>query len=604
MVIWRICSAISLALSSLIWLTPCPASAQSEPADVPLIMFNPQGGANADRARVRKIFRAIKKRAASSAGRVTDLTRREFDAVRRMLARRGARSKRVHNTRSRLRALYAAIKRRAASASRRVLPLTKTEVWTVPKGEVQAVRKAAARRGVIMAEISQAWQQVFHSVRANLRMSPKQKSILSHAHASAAATSVGLVSASLPPMVEYALSKDEQLGGSARIVIRLNEKTALTLARTSLDIKSNMCIWRGTVVENGAPATIMWWPSGKIVGTVQYQGRIYSIRPLGNELHAVVEMAEDRMPREHAAMPVRVRASQSDPHADPLVQQGEASTLRRLVEVARPSRLRRLGAGKLRKLADRMKAWNQRPVAGSFAPLTALFLPRKGKAAASSKNVVIDVMVAYTRKAAANYSDIKRDLIDLAIEEANESFRISNLGQVRLRLVHTYQTDYKEQGEHFEHLYRMVDRGDGYMDEVHGLRDKYRADVVVLVVDDPAGCGLTTRVGADADEAFAVVHHECAASSYSIAHEIGHIIGARHDLQVDKTMTPFPYGHGYVNGTKWRDIMSYKESCNGCPRVPVWSSPNVFVKGEPAGTSALDNARVIMEQAARVAAFR
>ena len=109
---------------------------------------------------------------------------------------------------------------------------------------------------------------------------------------------------------------------------------------------------------------------------------------------------------------------------------------------------------------------------------------------------------------------------------------------------------------------------------------------------------------ADADEAFAVVHHECAATTYSVAHEIGHIIGARHDLNLDKMMTPFPFGHGYVNGTKWRDIMSYKESCGGCPRLPVWSSPKVLVKGEPAGTPDLDNARVISEQAARVAAFR
>ena len=42
----------------------------------------------------------------------------------------------------------------------------------------------------------------------------------------------------------------------------------------------------------------------------------------------------------------------------------------------------------------------------------------------------------------------------------------------------------------------------------------------------------------------------------------------------------------------------------GCPRLPVWSSPLVKVKGEPAGTPDLDNARVIREQAARVAAFR
>ena len=47
---------------------------------------------------------------------------------------------------------------------------------------------------------------------------------------------------------------------------------------------------------------------------------------------------------------------------------------------------------------------------------------------------------------------------------------------------------------------------------------------------------------ADAGEAFAVVHHECAAMTYSIAHEIGHIIGARHEPSIDKTMVPFPYG--------------------------------------------------------------
>ena len=50
--------------------------------------------------------------------------------------------------------------------------------------------------------------------------------------------------------------------------------------------------------------------------------------------------------------------------------------------------------------------------------------------------------------------------------------------------------------------------------------------------------------------------------------------------------------------------MSYKDSSGGCPRMPVWSSPKVLIKGEPAGTPDLDNARVIAEQAARVANFR
>ena len=142
------------------------------------------------------------------------------------------------------------------------------------------------------------------------------------------------------------------------------------------------------------------------------------------------------------------------------------------------------------------------------------------------------------------------------------------------------------------------------MEEIHALRDRYDADVAILAVDDPAGCGLATRVYADPDEAFAVVNHLCAATTHSLAHEIGHLIGARHELKIDKVMTPFPYGHGYVNGTKWRDIMSYKESCGGCPRLPIWSNPDLIVDGDPAGTSGENNARVIAEQALRVANFR
>ncbi len=175
---------------------------------------------------------------------------------------------------------------------------------------------------------------------------------------------------------------------------------------------------------------------------------------------------------------------------------------------------------------------------------------------------------------------------------------------MRLELAYAYETDYVEKGSHFDHVFRFADKGDGYMDEVHALRDQYKADVSVLIVHDPQGCGLAAQVVAPADRAFAVVHHECAATTYSLAHEIGHLIGARHDLALDDGMQPFPFGHGFVAGTKWRTMMSYKESCDGCPRVPVWSNPAIKIHGEPAGDDKADNARVIAEQAARVAAFR
>ena len=110
--------------------------------------------------------------------------------------------------------------------------------------------------------------------------------------------------------------------------------------------------------------------------------------------------------------------------------------------------------------------------------------PSKDKSAAQPNDIVIDVIVAYTKKAASNYFDVRSELIDLSVEEANESFRISGIANVKLRLVHAYETNYVEEGAHFDHVWRFADRGDGYMEEIHPLRDKYEADVAILIVDD------------------------------------------------------------------------------------------------------------------------
>jgi hypothetical protein len=235
------------------------------------------------------------------------------------------------------------------------------------------------------------------------------------------------------------------------------------------------------------------------------------------------------------------------------------------------------------------RADTARPQQVAFAAGAGKALPRLPSS--RQGEIVIDVLVAYTRKAARHYYEIERDVVELAIEEANHSFRLSGIGHIRLRLAHAFQTGYVEQGAHFDHLWRMADKEGEHMARIHALREAYRADVVILIVDDAKGCGLATRIGADAEEAFAVVHHGCAVTSYTLAHEVGHIIGARHEL-------------AYISGTAWRDIMSYKDACNGCPRLPVWSNPLIRIGGEPAGTAELNNARVIAQNARRVAAFR
>ena len=67
--------------------------------------------------------------------------------------------------------------------------------------------------------------------------------------------------------------------------------------------------------------------------------------------------------------------------------------------------------------------------------------------AGAPKDATITLIVAYTKKAANNYFDIEKDLIDVAIAEANQSFRASGIDNVRLNVVHAYETDYVEDGQ-------------------------------------------------------------------------------------------------------------------------------------------------------------
>jgi hypothetical protein len=466
---------------------------------------------------------------------------------------------------------YETIRKLGANPPVQTLNLTKTEAWSVLRDNVAAVKDAAARHGVDVSQLDADWEHVFRPGTAGTMandIDEKQGAMMDQVRSSRATIGVAMVGMPRAAQVEYALTRN---AGAPKAPIRmsLNDKLVVTLVRTDVTLKADMLIWRGSVEDTGEPAVLMWWPGVRMAGTVHYNGRIYSIKCIHGLLHAIVEMSENRMPPEHAPMPQRARADNASLRDDPLVRQGDASMLRS-------------------ETAARPDVVVSRPIDPS----------------ASAKDIVINVIVAYTKKAASNYADIEHELIDLAIEETNQSFRKSDLAHIKLKLVNAYQTDYAEDGLYFDHVWRFADKGDGYMDEIHSLRDKYDADVAVLVVADPTGCGLATRVYADADEAFAVVNDQCAALMYSLAHEIGHLIGARHELTTDPVMTPFPYGHGYINGVKWRDIMSYKESCGGCPRMPIWSNPKITLNGDPAGTASENNARVIAEQAERVANFR
>ncbi len=214
----------------------------------------------------------------------------------------------------------------------------------------------------------------------------------------------------------------------------------------------------------------------------------------------------------------------------------------------------------------------------------------------------VKVLVAYTASAASASGDIN-GLIQLAVAETNTGYANSGI-DATMTLVHSYQVNYTEVG-HQTDRDRFAGTNDGYMDEVHGLRDQYGADVAVIVNNRTEYCGIAKAIGADSSTAFATVHYDCATGYYSFGHEVGHLLGARHDPNNDPTTTPYSYGHGYQHpGGDWRTVMAY--NCPGnCTRINWWSNPNKTRNGAVMGTtSQSDNARVLNQTTDIMAGFK
>jgi hypothetical protein len=469
--------------------------------------------------------------------------------------------------------IYTLLKKLFCKNNGAVTGAANSEVWSVPQGQTSRVTSWLERLGMKVTQLREDWNHILK--RHQGPVTPAQQAMLDSVTAAPGTVGVQVLQApdaalsaflmtndiGYRPSVPAELQTPSKEQAPTRVVLPISPSKNITLERVRYSSDERGCTWHGIVAETGESALLMRWHDGHITGLVGYKGRIYTVASLGGQLHAVVEMDPRQMPPDHAA---------AKPTADPR--------------------------------ADLRPDAPAKVAAAAVPPAVAPF-PDAQREALEAKKIVIDVMLLYTKKAASRYVRDPRDLLEMSMEQANDAFRNSGLGNISLRLVHTEPIDYDESdGDHFEHLYRMVD-GVGPFARVRQLRNEKKADIVGLILDDASGCGLSTRVAPDAEDAYFVVHHSCAAITISIAHEIGHILGARHDRSIDANDTPFAYGHGHVNG-KWRDIMSYRQSCDGCLRIPYWSNPRVLYNGEPTGAASEDNARVILEQAERVSKFR
>ena len=339
------------------------------------------------------------------------------------------------------------------------------------------------------------------------------------------------------------------------IRLALFDDTALLVQITRTEaVGRNGTAYIGVIAAVPHSSVVMVEESGVVSGNVALAGRKYQIRHVGDVAHVVRQIDSATLPPDHPEAPVAPAIS--------------ALTLR------------------------------------SKAGLP----PEAARNTLIDDGSIIDVMVVYTTAARLSQGSTAamKSLVNLAVTETNNAYANSQVTQ-RLRLVYAGEVDYTEVDFPTD-LARLQGTSDGFMDDVHRLRDLYAADLVSLWGNYAGGCGLSNLMLDEkltTDPAFSVVDRNCATSNYSFAHEIGHNMGLQHDIynptSGTTTVTPegstistaINYAHGYVDmPNRFRTVMAISAQCDAqspridCVRIAYFSNPGVSFNAAPTGNVA------------------
>ena len=202
----------------------------------------------------------------------------------------------------------------------------------------------------------------------------------------------------------------------------------------------------------------------------------------------------------------------------------------------------------------------------------------------------IDVAVFYTpaaRRLAGGTAEIEAE-IDLLVAETNQAYEDSGVNQ-GIVLAAAEEVPYEEENASgLLAVDRLAEERDGYMDEVHAIRERVGADLVHLIAE-------VTDVGGAALLAGAFGLTGATGGAGVFAHELGHNMGLSHDRYVDHGRLAYSYGYvnqrAFVDGapesSRWSTIMAYPNQCSdagfGCDWILRFSNPNQSYLGRPAG---------------------
>ena len=265
---------------------------------------------------------------------------------------------------------------------------------------------------------------------------------------------------------------------------------------------------------------------------------------------------------------------------------------------------------------------------------------RPTEAATAGANVQVDLMMLYTSAILPTLTGTQRtaaiqSAVDGAVALLNSDLQAS-LVQARVRLVRTTQVTYP--GDEIDTvatnwqstmLTNLRQTTDGFVDEIHALRDQVGADLVCLTQwrFDASSAGIAYVMTLDAIDhftnpafAFAVVQYDNMSVQHAFPHEIGHTLGNTHNREDSSGQGAYSYSYGYRytanSGVRYRDIMSYdisgatsqttyrKLGYFSTPLITPSQSPGMPI-GVPAGAPGeADCARTMDQDAFEVSAYR
>ena len=210
-------------------------------------------------------------------------------------------------------------------------------------------------------------------------------------------------------------------------------------------------------------------------------------------------------------------------------------------------------------------------------------------ASSSATGPMVDVFIAYTsgyKVARGGTTDAAATAINYLVDVANYALFNSRVpGQYRL--VGTMEVNYPDASLNSQALADVQSTSPtSPLAAVHAAREKYGADIVSLMrVFNPSqeGCGVAYIMDSshNPDYAYSEVsdgEYQVSPGYYrycttvTLAHEMGHNLGAAHNTQIDPTGGIFPYSHGYRDDAAgFYDIMAY--GLDGQTQFEIYSTP-------------------------------